>query len=120
MPQGCSGSNIHSIFTSQVEKAREATDMTNIRSAYAECFAAVLTETSDTKNGVTYTAATDSAASYATAGVKLTQKTTGWVTSNPNCGGTTLSADVAKPDATIIVKVTDDGNAPTFTVKSGS
>lgn len=108
------------IFTAQLEKAREATDLANLRSAYAECSAAVLTENSDTKNGVTYTAATNSTAGYATAEVKLTQKTAGWVTSNPNCGGTTLSADVATPDATIIVKVTDDGNAPTFTPKSGS
>ena len=30
------------IFTSQLEKAREATDAANLRSAYAECSAAVL------------------------------------------------------------------------------
>lgn len=108
------------IFTSQLEKAREATDLANLRSAYAECSAAVLTETSDTKNGVTYTPATNSTAGYATAEVKLTQKVKDWVTSNPNCGGTTLSNDVATPDATIVVKVTDDGNAPTFTTKNTS
>lgn len=32
------------IFTSQLEKAREATDAANLRSAYAEISAAVLTE----------------------------------------------------------------------------
>ena len=106
------------IFSAQLEKAREATDLANLRSAYAECSAAVLTETSDTNNHVTYTAATDSAAGYATAEVKLTQKVKGWVTSNPNCGGTTLSAGVATPGATIIVKVTDDGKAPTFNPKN--
>lgn len=35
------------IFTAQLEKAREATDMANIRSAYAECSTAVLTGESD-------------------------------------------------------------------------
>lgn len=108
------------IFTSQLEKAKEATDLANLRSAYAECSAAVLTETSDESNDVTFTPATDTIARNATKEVKLTQKTAKWATSNPNCGGTTLSDDVAKPGATIIVKVTDDGKAPTFTVKSGS
>ena len=37
------------IFTAQLEKAREATDEANIRSAYAQLSAAVLTEeTNDT------------------------------------------------------------------------
>lgn len=108
------------IFTSQLEKAREATDLANLRSAYAECSAAVLTETSDTNNDVMYTPATSSAAGYATAEVKLTQKVDGWVTSNPNCGGTTLDTSVATPNATIVVKVTDDGKAPTFTVKGAT
>lgn len=40
-----------SIFTSQLEKAREATDLANIRSAYAECTTAVLTGEAD--DGVT-------------------------------------------------------------------
>ncbi len=35
------------IFTSQLEKAREATDLANIRSAYAECSTAVLTGEAD-------------------------------------------------------------------------
>ena len=36
------------IFTSQLEKAREATDMANIRSAYAEVAAAALTDSDTT------------------------------------------------------------------------
>ena len=32
------------IFTSQLEKAREATDLANIRAAYAECITATLTD----------------------------------------------------------------------------
>lgn len=42
------------VFTNQLEKAREATDAANIRSAYAEVMAAALTD-SDNVNGVTRT-----------------------------------------------------------------
>ena len=44
------------VFTNQLEKAREATDMANIRSAYAEVMASVLTDTQDGSNGVAYNA----------------------------------------------------------------
>lgn len=103
------------IFTSQLEKAREATDLANLRSAYAECSAAVLT--GDASDGVTYTAGTNGADSSATKDVVLTQKVDGWKTADPKCGGTTLTDDVAKAGKTVTVKVTDDGKAPTFTVK---
>ena len=43
------------IFTSQLEKAREATDLANMRAAYAECSTAVLTgETSSSKVTLRY------------------------------------------------------------------
>ncbi len=35
------------VFTSQLEKSKEATDMANIRSAYAEVMAAALTDTAE-------------------------------------------------------------------------
>lgn len=38
------------IFTSQLEKAREATDEANLRSLYAECSAAALTGVADSNN----------------------------------------------------------------------
>ena len=38
------------IFTTQLEKAREATDLANIRAAYAECITATLTD-----DGTAYT-----------------------------------------------------------------
>lgn len=41
------------VFTNQLEKAREATDMANIRSAYAEVMACALTDAPDKTNGVT-------------------------------------------------------------------
>lgn len=62
------------VFTAQLEKSREAVDLANIRSAYADCTTAVLTET-DT-DGATYTAGTPASASKS---VTLSQKdTTKW------------------------------------------
>lgn len=103
------------IFTSQLEKAREATDLANIRGAYAECSAAVLTGADS--GSAKFTEATSTVAAYAEADVKLTQKVDGWVTTAPSCGGTTLTNDVAKAGKTVTVKVTYDGAAPTFSVK---
>ena len=80
------------IFTSQLEKAREATDAANLRAAYAEVMAAGLTE--DTGN-------------YKKE-VKLTQTQTGWQNDSiKDIGGISTSADstlkaVAK-DQTITV-----------------
>ncbi len=72
------------IFTSQLEKAREATDLANIRSAYAELSAAALTEDdapTDTTN-TTYTRNGSENAYVYTAVVKLTQKEDGWKTTD--------------------------------------
>lgn len=65
------------IFTSQLEKAREATDLANIRAAYAECSAAVMTETTTGK--ATYTKGTG-----ASEIVTLHQTNDGWEDSNKN------------------------------------
>ena len=77
------------IFTSQLEKAREATDMANIRSAYAEVQTAALTEEntgnakiSDDKKTVTET-------------IKLKQQKEGWQT-KPELPGNMDSAEGAK------------------------
>ena len=51
------------IFTSQLEKSRDAVTLSNIRAAYAEASSAYLTE-SDGGTNVKYTAKTDSAAAY--------------------------------------------------------
>ena len=103
------------IFSAQLEKSRAATDLANIRAAYAECSAAVLT--GDDSGDAKYTAAAGTTAAFAEADVVLKQQVDGWVTTEPTCGGTTLGDDVAKKGKTVTVKVTDDGNAPTFTVK---
>lgn len=93
------------IFTSQLEKAREATDMANIRSAYAECSAAAVTEDDwtnhpkedNTFKNYTYTAATETAPAQWSITVTATQKSTsngteGWANGKPNIGGTSVAA----------------------------
>lgn len=61
------------IFKSQLEKAREATDMANLRSAYAEVSAAALTEDTNNMNKT----------------VNATQKEADWQANNVNIGGIT-------------------------------
>ena len=65
------------IFTTQLEKAREATDLANIRSAYAEVSANVLTEegaVTEKKEGNVTINAVAADATDMTATVTLTQK----------------------------------------------
>lgn len=67
------------VFTNQLEKAREATDAANIRSAYAEVMACAMTNaTKDDakKNGVEVTPV-DGEYTYSKT-VKVTQKQTKW------------------------------------------
>lgn len=78
------------IFTAQLEKAREAVDMANIRSAYAEVSADVLTDpkevtTSNSGYSITYKDG------VYTATIEATQKdTTKWTGDKPNIGGTSV------------------------------
>lgn len=72
------------IFTSQLEKAREATDLANVRSAYAEISAAALSEDAapaKTSNTEFNRTGNENAYVY-TATVTLTQKEEGWKTAN--------------------------------------
>ena len=63
------------VFTSQLEKSREATDLANIRAAYAECTTSVLTN-----DGNTY---------YKK--VTMNQKTDKWTINASNVAGVDLS-----------------------------
>lgn len=70
------------IFTSQLEKAREAVDLANVRVAYAELSAAALTEDVAPTNTSTTTyerGGSENAYVYK-ATVQLTQKEDGWKT----------------------------------------
>lgn len=96
------------IFTSQLEKAREATDLANIRSAYAECTTAVLTGEND--DGVT--AGTDG--SY-TKDVKISQTKKNWLDSNQDVklAGKAISSFIWQPtdgdNGFVTVTVNKDG-----------
>ena len=68
-------------FTNQLEKAREATDLANLRSAYAEVMACALTEQEE--NEVTHTGDVWSK------DVTLTQKVDGWLNTDITVGGVT-------------------------------
>lgn len=73
------------VFTNQLEKAREATDAANIRSAYAEVMACALTGSADKTNGVTRT---ESDGVYTwTKTVKPVQKQADWQMGQPEIGG---------------------------------
>lgn len=73
------------VFTNQLEKAREATDAANIRSAYAEVMACALTNSPDKTNGVTRT---ENNGVYTwTKTVKPVQKQADWQMGQPEIGG---------------------------------
>lgn len=91
------------LFTNQLEKAREATDLANIRAAYAECSAAQLTGEGGTSEDVT-----------------ITQREDGWKTSDLKIGGKSVDDLTWQPtdqtgDTTVTVSVDASGN---FDVKA--
>lgn len=96
------------IFTSQLEKAREATDLANVRSAYAEISAAALSEDDAPTNtsNITFNRTGSENAYVYTATVKLTQKENGWKTANGNtavAGVTATGSPTAGGTATVTV-----------------
>lgn len=102
------------IFTSQLEKAREATDLANVRSAYAEVQTAALTKTTQTdltkENNAYITLTVDENGNYS-ATVKLTQQEPGW---------TTKDADKAVAGITATGNPTKGGSATvTYTESTG-
>ena len=108
------------IFTSQLEKAREATDAANIRAAYAELSSAAITGeeiTTDQTNGsITIKAVTPSATGNTAyvATVKLTQQEDDWQSdslkaSDATIGGMAAGSPVKNGTATITVN--SDGSA---------
>jgi hypothetical protein len=120
MPQGCFVAISIPIFTSQLEKAREATDMANIKSAYAEASAAALTEEAWTDTSLAkdntfinykYTPGANGGNDSTWAiTVKATQKSTangtnGWANGKPTIGG--VSVDVGTSQ--YVVTVYGDG-----------
>ena len=99
-------------FNNQLEKAREATDLANLRSAYAEVMASALTGDDDeaAKADVSHTGTTWSKE------VKLTQKVAGWLNTDVNVGGITVPA--SKVDATFVVSYNEATGEATITEKN--
>ena len=80
------------VFTSQLEKAKEATDEANLRAAYAEVLAAGMTGSGE---GVTVTGTVGSGSAKYSKAVAATQTTAGW-TSQPTIGSLTSVAALTK------------------------
>lgn len=112
------------IFTSQLEKAREATDEANIRAIYAECSADVLTATAagnndkTAKEGRIEWTVDGSGVVTATGTYTMKQQTAGLAgneSGSIDIGGVKIaSADFKTGTATIIVK--GDGTKPSITI----
>ena len=102
------------VFTTQLEKSREATDAANIRSAYAVCSAALLVGESDTPNGVTFTEAdgTNPAKAVKT-NVAIKQAVSGWASSGEIAGKKYGPSETGIPSVTssdtVTITVNGDG-----------
>lgn len=109
------------IFTSQLEKSREAVDEANIRSAYAVITAdAMAPNSSITDNStdkITYTAASGNTA--ASAYVTATQQKDGWQGQSKDTDSVKIAgADVAP--STIGWNITVDANTGKATITAGT
>lgn len=106
------------IFTSQLEKSRESTDLSNARAAYAEISAAILDDSLNKTNN-TMTISSGATVAYAesitngagTATVTITtfpikQTQEGWITSNPNVAGVAVTGSPLAPSATLTLTLT--------------
>ena len=111
------------IFTSQLEKAREATDLANIRSAYSELTADALsgeavTEKTEGKIKINASTVSGGVTTY-TADVTLVQKVDGWTTTPDTIGGMTITTRTTpKAGKTATITVKSDGSAATLNFHS--
>lgn len=97
------------IFTSQMEKSREAVDLANIRAAYAEASTAALTDSKKNGTDGTTTITYSSTDSSYTVEVPIVQQTAGWVVGEPKCANKDLSSVSVKSGETVKVTVKTDG-----------
>ena len=107
------------IFTSQLEKSREAVDLANIRSVYAEVQTAALTDlgaTSEFKAGDSIQRSGSDGSYVWTATVTLTQKQNDWQGAVDKIGGVDISTSEPKASGTCTVTYTQntDTSAITF------
>ena len=96
------------VFTSQLEKSKEATDQSNIRAVYAEVMTAALTDTgttSDATANVTRTGSADGSFVW-TATVTLKQAQDGWQGAADEIGGIDVSGMTPKAGGTCTITYT--------------
>ena len=109
------------VFTNSLEKAREATDAANIRSAYAEVMACALTNATvddAKKNGVEVTPA-DGEYTYSKF-VKATQKQKKWQnTSIDEIAGIKVGDTATAENAPVVNAATLNGWTITYSEKTG-
>ena len=107
------------IFTSQLEKSREAVDEANLRSLYAEAVAAVLTEdTSATTSikGATLTVSKTDDVYTGVATLALTQQKDGTTSGSAiDIGGVEVPSADWKAGGSLTITVKSDGTATTIT-----
>ena len=112
------------IFTSQLEKSREATDEANIRSIYAQLSADVLTDTVVTDNtncpaAASYKVEKNGDLYTGTATYTMTQQKSGTASGNAiTIGGVTIASD-SFTTGTCTITIKGDGSAPTITFSTG-
>ena len=102
------------IFTAQLEKSKEATDLANIRSAYAEVMSAGLTDTGTTHDAsLTNITRTGTAGSFKwSATVNLKQSQDEWQGAADDVGGVDVSTMTPKAGGTCTISFTEgDANA---------
>ena len=115
------------VFSSQLEKAREATDEANIRSIYAQLSADVLTENTSADASTCPTAASYEVKKDASTGVvtgtatyTMTQKTSGTANGEDLIIGGVSITSANFTTGTCTITITDDGNAPTISFAAAS
>jgi len=84
------------VFTSQLEKSREATDLSNIRSAYAEVVTAILTDdlaNSKVANNLEITGTVDANKDFviSVADLPMQQKRNNWQTADVQIAGVAVN-----------------------------
>ena len=87
------------IFSAQLEKSREATDLANLRAKYAELAVDVLDKASDASDTVA-----------------LSQKESGWKVSEHTVGGVLLDNTIAKSGGTVTITVSAGDGTASFSV----
>ena len=109
------------IFTSQLEKSREAVDLSDVRSAYAEASAAALTGSSDDANVIVDNAFKDGVGKIRVADVAIKSTDADYGNGATELPFTvTAVAGVANKTATVEFDFPSNGGKPTATITTNN